>query len=552
MLASGSGSVPFGGPVFMSRAFSDEPSRTMGMQTSSDMMRGPGLNSFNSGDGLSWTPKSAPLGLAPQPARRKHPSLSASGSDRSSGEAGGAAPGGVGIGGFETPRKAPFNLLTPPVEQRGSFPSPPSPAAPVLSPTDLLAPPLRDLTSPGSGKQGSSWPASNESDGKKDHMSSTRRSSDLERQDEEDLQDLQNFDEAEPDDGTENDVPWRASDNRNRASFAEMSLNNPRDRSIELSDSDGDHVRRAAAALTGNRFNAGPASATGAGSDRGSHREPSIRSLAVSIEDADEDDLRRVIDARGFARPAATTNHLSKEEKFQRALSLRAVDAAAASASAQQKGASAPGAVAAASKGLGLAPPSRGGAQAESEASFGAAEISHNPRLQRLDSMGRKPRTNPFWPYQRRTPGQTKLTPDDRQESDQSGESGPSQVTGITGSSGGTSGTSGSGSGSGNSRSTGPSYDLRTHAQRVGVGERGGAPSPIKQISSKKLAAAATAAAGHSAQARPSTSSSGKRPQQTKKSKASNHSTSDGGRSGDSNGTFGMRSTDRPQPQMPM
>ncbi|CAO1620230.1 unnamed protein product [Sympodiomycopsis kandeliae] len=477
--------------ISMSRAHSEDPSMTLVL--SSDRHQS-GLHSLRSTDSLAWTPRSLNVGLSPKPARRKLPSLVNNISDRSSAEQNDPR---------YSPSKVAQAILTPPMEQSESTSEQKGQKHRSLKLGQYSQDHLAPLSA--SEKPSNSWPTSTDSGGK-DQMS-TRRSSDLERnQEEEGIDLLKKVGEQE----AQNE---RARDPQQRASFAEMSLDNPRDRSIDLSSLRGEQDLGDRAIFVSMEDRGVRPSRT---------REPSVKSVNVSIEDADEDELKQVLDARGFARPNSALS-ISKEEMFNRALSLRAAEttltkAARVAAPSGCELKKAP--ISSKSKpmhdfvlGKGPAP--------ETEASFGAAEISHNPRLEQLANPDDHRGMSPLWPYRAHT-----LTEEDRKESDQSGSSGPSQATtGVTGSSG--SG-SGGGSGSGVSRGVRVGFD---HAARVGLGERGAAPSPIKQLyDPKKAKAKAKQAIEKGRQAH------------TTKGKAQN--ASDGGKSGDSGGTFGMKSSE--------
>lgn len=469
--------------LLMSRSYSEGPSSSLVANRESS--RSTGLPSVWSHDMSAWTPRSANLGLAPQPAsRRKLPSLTSSDrsqSDRSSGEV---------LDNLQMPRKPPFSLLTPPIEQQASRRFSSMAAEQHRSSSGLGLPSPSNT----SEKPSNSWPASTDNEDR-DNMSTTRRSSDIERKPGESLASLQQTTYSSPTKAAEQ---VREHDSPKRPSYAESALDNPRDRSIDLGSVVDEQTR----------FD--PPTQDDRSSTRSRTREPSLRSLAVSLEDADEDELRQIIDARGFAKPKAERG-LSREERFQRALSLRAAgnvlnDAKKAAASSRRPQDS--DALAGSTDESNAA-----AVAAATEASSGLAEISHNPRLKRLESMGKEPRTNPFAAV-------PKLGEEGRKPSDQSTDSGPSQVTEVTNS---------SGSGSAGSRATDGSRFARRPASRVGVGERGGVPPPIQHVkSAKNLQMKAGKNKGKG----------------SAKSKTSGKESSDGGRSGDSNGTFGFASVE--------
>ncbi|CAO1629738.1 unnamed protein product [Parajaminaea phylloscopi] len=194
-------------------------------------------------------------------------------------------------------------------------------------------------------------------------------------------------------------------------------------------------------------------------------RPPSIRSVGTpSIADMDEDDLKQIMDARGFAREVDRPGQLTREEKFQRALKLRVISQEVPlviEPPVMEHSPALSGAI---------------GTTDETEASFGLAEISHNPRLQKVEKTGNAPRRNPFASTPRPA---SFLNNEQRQPSDESNASKPTAITDSSGgSSGDASGNGGRGRTTDSSQSGGLDMDRHTSTARAlarGQGRRGGA-----------------------------------------------------------------------------
>lgn len=136
----------------------------------------------------------------------------------------------------------------------------------------------------------------------------------------------------------------------------------------------------------------------------------------------------------------------------------------------------------------------------KTEASFGPAEISHNPRLEKVTQMGAQPRQNPFSAAAFSAIEWAPRPAEVRQDSDESNSSKPTAITDSSkGSSGGSSlgqrsagATTSSTSHHGQNQNTlhpRPRHYIAAAGSdsvghdRIGVGERGGPPEPIQQAS---------------------------------------------------------------------
>lgn len=315
-------------------------------------------------------------------------------------------------------------------------------------------------------------------------------------------------------------------------------------------------------------------------SDHGSLRSTTSRPVrganssansAFSIENVDEDDLKAVIDSRGFALDSKPA--LTKEDRFARALAQRA-SSPAESASTTKRGASAnrigvpqsDGAKVAQIKAATTAGALRAGGPTMTETTFGPAEvlaeqkeqeapsggINAKDRLRRLESMGKSPRSNPFSGDSRRPP---LLSEDEeRKASDGSGNSGlsdPSATSAVTGpsnttssgesSSDGARSKLGSGSGSGSG-----SLSYGNGFRRIGIGERGAAidlPGAGIGVSSRRKAVppAEQSMGARSAKVAPKATEpmAPQAARQGHRKAPSEQSGSSGGRSRNSDNTFG-------------
>lgn len=266
------------------------------------------------------------------------------------------------------------------------------------------------------------------------------------------------------------------------------------------------------------------------------HRHSGSVDGHLSIENVDEDDLKSVIDERGFARLSKKElKTMSREDRFARALAERAAASRDGQGRALGRPHSPTGSAPADMSGQplpDLLPSLSTPTEASDASAFGKGDIAGNPRLQKLYSMGRAPRTNPF--AIKRKPAT--LNEQDRQASDRSDPT----SAGFTSSSGGNTSNSNPSSGSGGRGAAGR-MDATGNVRggRVGVGERGA----INLAGEHAVASnhGHRSNQGHNTRLPPSESS----PPVTRRRlpgrpKANSvNSTSSGGRSGDSVGTFG-------------